>query len=193
MRRKSITALQILAAMASKNRRQLLFFLLALLALLLVSNLSQIGAETSENGEGSQVAEAVEEEEGDGVNETVQDGEYDEDEEDEEEEEDGEENGDEKALDETDVVVLGSSNFTAFVTKEQYVLVEFYAPWCGHCQELAPEWAAAATALKGRVSVAKVDTTSHTSIGEKFSVVSYPTLFFFVDGGHVAYTGERTK
>jgi len=156
--------------------------------------LHQIGAETRENG----AVEAVEDaDEGDDSEEALKDGEHEEDdeddEEDEEDEDEGEENGGKKDFDESDVVVLGSSNFTAFVTKEPYVLVEFYAPWCGHCQELAPEWAAAATALKGRVAVAKVEATSNTDVGEMFGVSSYPTLFFFVDGGHVPYTRERTK
>lgn len=35
--------------------------------------------------------------------------------------------------------------------------VEYYAPWCGHCKSLAPHWGKLATALKGRINIAKVD------------------------------------
>lgn len=39
------------------------------------------------------------------------------------------------------------------------VMVEFYAPWCGHCKRLAPEWKKAANRLKGKVTLGQVDCT----------------------------------
>ncbi|KAG9146678.1 hypothetical protein Leryth_021822 [Lithospermum erythrorhizon] len=45
------------------------------------------------------------------------------------------------------VVTLDASNFTEFVFKQNFIAVEFYAPWCGHCKKLAPEWEKAAKAL----------------------------------------------
>jgi len=96
-------------------------------------------------------------------------------------------------VDDKDVLVLGDANFTEFVTTNPYVLVEFYAPWCGHCMSLAPEWASAASILKGDVPLAKVDATIHAELAQKFGVQSYPTILFFIDGIPKPYTGERER
>ncbi|KAH0987035.1 hypothetical protein GBA52_014212 [Prunus armeniaca] len=55
----------------------------------------------------------------------------------------------EPEVDEKDVIVLKGTNFSDTVEKNRFVMVEFYALWCEHYQALAPEYAAAATALKG--------------------------------------------
>jgi protein disulfide-isomerase A1 len=100
----------------------------------------------------------------------------------------------EHLVDEKDVVILGAENFTNFVNTNPYVLVEFYAPWCGHCQSLAPEWASAASILKGdSVPLAKVDATVHAELAKEFGVQGYPTILFFIDGLPKRYTGERVS
>lgn len=68
-------------------------------------------------------------------------------------------------------------------------LVEFFAPWCGHCKNLAPHWAQAASELKGKVKVAAVDATVHNIVAQKYGVSIYQmvkpdknvmsTIFFF--------------
>ena len=56
-----------------------------------------------------------------------------------------------------DVIELTPSNFNQLVLGGDGVwMVEFYAPWCGHCKNLAPEWQKAASALKGVVSVGEI-------------------------------------
>lgn len=110
--------------------------------------------------------------------------------------EDGADESSMPAIDESYVVVLKESNFSDFVAVNKYVMVEFYAPWCGHCKALAPEYAAAATELKEggeAVVLAKVDATEESELAQKYGVEGYPTLLFFVDGVHKTYSDQRTK
>ncbi|KAG6519425.1 protein disulfide isomerase-like 1-4 [Zingiber officinale] len=98
------------------------------------------------------------------------------------------------AIDETDIVVLSDGNFSELVSKHRHVMVEFYAPWCGHCKSLAPEYAAAATALRDEdVVLAKVDATEENELAQRFEVQGFPTVIFFIDGVHKEYTGQRNK
>lgn len=100
----------------------------------------------------------------------------------------------EPEVDDKDVVVLNGKNFTDVVKNNRYVLVEFYAPWCGHCKALAPEYAAAATELKGEnVILAKVDATEENELSQEYDIQGFPTIYFFIDGVHKTYNGQRNK
>ena len=81
------------------------------------------------------------------------------------------------------MVVLTDSNFDELVMQSDDIwIVEFYAPWCGHCKRLEPEWNKAATELKGEVKVGKVDATVESSLGQRFAVSGYPTIKMFPGG-----------
>ncbi len=61
----------------------------------------------------------------------------------------------------SDVKVLTQSNFNKEVVNSPDIwMVEFFAPWCGHCKNLTPEWEKAAKALKGIVKIGAVDADS---------------------------------
>jgi protein disulfide-isomerase A1 len=96
---------------------------------------------------------------------------------------------------ESGVVVLDPDNFEQFIGEQDYTIVEFYAPWCGHCKSLEPEWAAAAkkvSKLKPKVLLAKVDADSHKSLAEKYGVSGYPTIKIFKKGSKEQdYDGPR--
>lgn len=75
------------------------------------------------------------------------------------------------------------SNFDDIVLKSgKPALVEFFAPWCGHCKNLAPiydELAAAYEFAGDKVTIAKVDADEHKELGRKFGVQGFPTLKWF--------------
>jgi len=91
----------------------------------------------------------------------------------------------------SDVVVLGDANF-ADKTKEGDWLIEFFAPWCGHCKKLAPTWEELATKSKGKFNVAKVDCTVESGACQAQGVRGYPTVKFFSNGQKFDYQGART-
>lgn len=90
------------------------------------------------------------------------------------------------------VVVLTNETFTKFVNEQPLSLVEFYAPWCGHCQALAPNYESAAKELDGNnIKLAKVDCTQEETLCSDQGISGFPTLKVFRNGSPSPYSGSR--
>ncbi|EDV56416.1 protein disulfide-isomerase A3 [Drosophila erecta] len=97
---------------------------------------------------------------------------------------------------EQDVLELGDDDFATTLKQHETTLVMFYAPWCGHCKRLKPEYAKAAELVKDDdppIKLAKVDCTeAGKETCSKYSVSGYPTLKIFrQDEVSQDYNGPR--
>ena len=93
------------------------------------------------------------------------------------------------------VIQLTDSNFRSVVVNSQEpVLVEFYAPWCGHCKSLAPEYEKAAKALKGLVKVVAIDLDKYKTVGGSYGIQGFPTIKLFAGNKSkpIDYNSART-
>ena len=115
------------------------------------------------------------------------------------------------------VFVLNTKNYDEAIKAHQYILVYFYAPWCGHCKALSPgtgtpkfknfhslnivlfslaEYVKAAQILKDKdspIKLAKVEGPEESDLLEKMHVTGYPTLFFYRDGEPIKYAGNEVQ
>jgi len=92
------------------------------------------------------------------------------------------------------VEVLTSDNFEQRVNAADMIVVKFYAPWCGHCKAMAPDYEEAARRLKEHsppIPLAKVDGTKDQQIVQVHGIKGYPTLKIFRKGIASDYSGPR--
>lgn len=84
-------------------------------------------------------------------------------------------------------VPLDEAAFEKHIGRSQVpVLVDFWAPWCGPCRMMAPQFEAAAKQLEPQVRLAKVNTEEAQGLAARHNIRSIPTLALFVGGREVA-------
>jgi len=84
-------------------------------------------------------------------------------------------------------VELSAAAFAAHIERNDIpVLVDFWAPWCGPCKTMAPQFVQAAGTLEPRARLAKVDTEAEPALGARYAIRSIPTLVLFKGGREIA-------
>ncbi|KAK8355535.1 hypothetical protein V6Z11_A05G297300 [Gossypium hirsutum] len=92
------------------------------------------------------------------------------------------------------VLELDEANFDSAISSLDYILVNFYAPWCHHCKLLSPQLDEAAPVLAGLkepIVIAKVNADKFTRLASKHDVDAYPSLKLFMHGVSMEYYGPR--
>jgi protein disulfide-isomerase len=89
-------------------------------------------------------------------------------------------------------VPLTSTNFHRLVSNSfEPWFIKFYAPWCHHCQKMAPNWEQLAKEMKGRLNIGEINCDAEPRLCKDHNVRGYPTLMFFRGPEHVEYQGLR--
>ena len=86
-----------------------------------------------------------------------------------------------------DVIAIGDQRHDkATQTDAMPLIVDYWAPWCGPCRTMAPEFAKAATALRGQTRFAKIDTEQYQAVSQRLQIRGIPLLILYAGGREVA-------
>lgn len=87
---------------------------------------------------------------------------------------------------------LDAESFQRLVTTTRDPwFIKFYAPWCGHCQAMAPAWAELGREMKGTLNIGEVNCEVEKRLCKDVKLRGYPTILFFQGGERVEYDGLR--
>jgi protein disulfide-isomerase A1 len=96
------------------------------------------------------------------------------------------------AITASEVVELTNDSYGDFLKNNNVTLVEFFAPWCGHCKQLEPEYKKAAGKLvEHGIRLANVNCVDHDKVCSDNGISGYPTLKIFKNGSEMEYAGPR--
>eukprot|EP00945_MAST-04E_sp_MAST-4E-sp1_P003285 g3285.t1 len=96
------------------------------------------------------------------------------------------------------VIALHDDDFDSALSAVPNAMVEFYAPWCGHCKKLEPEFNTAAKYFSSQSKVIgffKVDATKERTLSKRYAIDGFPTILHVrnsTDGDYTVYEGDRT-
>lgn len=89
-------------------------------------------------------------------------------------------------------VPLTAESFQTMVTMtHEPWFIKFYAPWCHHCQAMAPNWQQLAKEMKGKLNIGEVNCEAEKRLCKDARLRGYPTILFFRGGERVEYEGLR--
>lgn len=82
-------------------------------------------------------------------------------------------------------IEVTDSNFEELVNSGKYMVLDFWAEWCGPCRMVGPIIDDLSKEYAGRVTIGKMDVDDNNDVVSKFGIRNIPTVLFFKDGGVV--------